>query len=62
MLEDGWIVESAERPDPALEDERRRYYRLTDLGRRVAEDEAQRLAQLVKVAQAKDLFTKATPA
>src|SRR5260370_17389571 len=32
MLEDGLIVESDERPDPALDAERRRYYRLTDLG------------------------------
>ncbi|HXX77464.1 MAG TPA: helix-turn-helix transcriptional regulator, partial [Ktedonobacteraceae bacterium] len=31
MLEDGLIVESDERPDPALDDERRRYYRLTSL-------------------------------
>src|SRR5438105_5003603 len=43
MLEDGLIVESDERPDPALDDERRRYYRLTDLGRRVTVAEIQRL-------------------
>ncbi|MDQ2717150.1 MAG: PadR family transcriptional regulator, partial [Chloroflexota bacterium] len=36
-----------------LDDERRRYYRLTDLGRRVLQVEAQRLEQLVRVAQAK---------
>jgi len=36
MLEDGWIEELDERPDPALDDERRRYYRLNGLGERSA--------------------------
>lgn len=49
------IEESDERPDPALDDERRRYYRLTGLGRRVAAAEASRLASLVQLAQAKRL-------
>ena len=62
MLEEELIVESAERPDPALDDERRRYYRLTERGRRVAEAEAQRLAQLVRVARAKDLLPRPRPA
>ncbi len=56
MLGDGLIEESAERPDPALDDERRRYYRLTALGRRVAATEAERLAGLVRLAQAKRLL------
>lgn len=56
MLADGLIAESGERPDPALDDERRRYYRLTDLGLRVAQAEARRLAQLVRVAQIKQLL------
>lgn len=56
MLADGLIAESGERPDPALDDERRRYYRLTDLGLRVAQAEAQRLAQLVRVSQIKHLL------
>jgi DNA-binding PadR family transcriptional regulator len=51
MLEDGWIEELAERPDPALDDERRRYYRLTALGEKVARAEAERLAGLVRAAQ-----------
>lgn len=59
MLADRWIEESAERPDPALDDERRRYYRLTAGGRRVAEEEAERLAQLLRVVRAKDLLPKA---
>ena len=56
MLADGLIEKSGERPDPALDDERRRYYRLTDLGQRVVRAEAQRLAQLVNVARAKQLL------
>jgi DNA-binding PadR family transcriptional regulator len=58
MLADGLIEESDERPDPELDDERRRYYRLTNFGYRVAGAEAQRLAQLVKAARAKSLLPK----
>jgi DNA-binding PadR family transcriptional regulator len=58
MLADGLIEESDERPDPLLDDERRRYYRLTDFGYRVAGAEAERLAQLVKAARAKRLLPK----
>src|SRR5215469_12646424 len=46
MLEQGLIEESEERPDPQLDDERRRYYRITVLGRRAAQAEAARLLQL----------------
>ncbi len=56
MLGDGLIVESGERPDPALDDERRRYYRLTSFGQRVARAEARRLEQWVQVAQHKRLL------
>jgi DNA-binding PadR family transcriptional regulator len=58
LLEQGLVEESGERPDPALDDERRRYYRLTPLGRRVAEDEAQRLAEMVRLARAKHLLAE----
>jgi DNA-binding PadR family transcriptional regulator len=51
MLDDGWIEELDERPDPALDDERRRYYRLSGLGERVAGLEAARLASLVSAAR-----------
>ena len=51
MLEDNWIEELDERPDPALDDERRRYYRLTALGEKVASLEAERLSNLVRTAQ-----------
>lgn len=55
MLETGLISESDERPDPALDDERRRYYRLTSFGERVARAETRRLATLLHAAQAKRL-------
>src|ERR1700688_2891459 len=47
MLGAGFVEESEERPDPTLDDERRRYYRMTVLGRRVVRAEAQRLAGAV---------------
>ena len=56
MLEANLIAESAERPDPDLDDERRRYYRLTDWGRRVLDAEAQRLSFLVGIAQTKRIL------
>ncbi len=58
MLEDGLIIESDERPDPALDDERRRYYRLTNLGQRVAAAEISRLEQTLAVAHSKPLLQK----
>ena len=51
MLEQGLIVEPRERPEPELDDERRRYYRITPFGRAVAEAESRRLAQLVRLAR-----------
>src|SRR5690349_1302632 len=58
MLAAGLVEESDERPDPALDDERRRYYRMTALGRRVACAEAQRLANAVSAARARRLLGK----
>src|ERR1700728_3225655 len=55
MLEQGLIVETRERPAPELDDERRRYYRITPLGTAVARAEARRLAQLVSMARARGL-------
>jgi DNA-binding PadR family transcriptional regulator len=52
-LEDGLIEETRERPDPALDDERRRYYRLTDRGRKVAVAESERLTATLKQARVK---------
>ena len=59
LLAEGLIVECDERPDPALDDERRRYYRLTAAGRRAAGAEARRLARLVEVARARQLLVGA---
>ena len=56
---DGLIVESDERPDISLDDERRRYYRLTPLGRRVAAAEIARLESIVEMARAKKLVPRA---
>jgi DNA-binding PadR family transcriptional regulator len=47
MLADGLIEESAERPDPDLDDQRRRYYRLTGLGEWVCDAEVARLRALI---------------
>lgn len=58
MLAAGMVEESEERPDPALDDERRRYYRMTALGRRVVRAEAQRLADAVDAAKARRLFDR----
>ena len=58
MLSDGLVEESAERPDPELDDERRRYYRLTDFGYRVAKAEAKRLALLLKGVRAKKILSR----
>jgi DNA-binding PadR family transcriptional regulator len=56
LLDDGLIEESNERPVPELDDERRHYYRLTPFGLRVAKAEAERLAELVRAAQRKQLL------
>jgi DNA-binding PadR family transcriptional regulator len=53
MLAAGLVEESDERPDPTLDDERRRYYRMTALGKRVVRAEAQRLASAVMAARTK---------
>lgn len=56
MIALGFIEETEERPDPEICDERRRYYRLTDLGRQTAIAEAHRLSSLVDLAEAKRLL------
>ncbi len=59
-LVSGLLAESDERPDPALDDERRRYYRLTPRGRRVAEAEIARLEAIVAMARSKKLRPRTT--
>jgi DNA-binding PadR family transcriptional regulator len=58
LIASGWIEESDERPDWELDDERRRYYRLTELGGRVARAEVQRLSKTVNLASAKRLVNR----
>lgn len=52
----GLIEESGDRPDPEMDDERRRYYRLTGMGQNVIKSESQRLAELVQVARQKHVL------
>jgi len=61
MEERGWVVESEERPEPSLDDERRRYYRLTPLGRRVAVAELERLEGLVRAGRSKGFVPSTRP-
>jgi len=56
LLAAGLIDDADERPDPELDDERRRYYRITRLGRRVLEAEASRMATLLAAARAKRVY------
>jgi DNA-binding PadR family transcriptional regulator len=58
MLEQGLIVETDERPAPEDDDERRRYYRITDFGSAVARAEARRLSDLVRLARASGFVPK----
>ena len=56
MLEAGMIEESGERPDPQLDDQRRRYYRLTGVGQRALRAEAERLSRQVSIARLKHVL------
>jgi DNA-binding PadR family transcriptional regulator len=58
MVDTGLIRETDERPVRELDDQRRRYYRLTSLGERVAREEAERLARLVESAYRKSLLDR----
>jgi DNA-binding PadR family transcriptional regulator len=56
MLASGLIAEEQERPDPELDDERRRYYRLTGPGADTLRAEVRRLSDLVQVAHRKRIL------
>lgn len=56
LLEGGLVAEGGERADPAMSDERRRYYRLTPFGLAVARAEARRLDAVVRAARQKRLI------
>jgi DNA-binding PadR family transcriptional regulator len=58
MLAAGLVAESDWRPDPKLDDERRRYYRISEFGDRVVRAEAKRLATAVTAARARRLLPK----
>src|SRR5687768_12008618 len=62
MLEAGLIKEAEKRSDPQLNDERRRYYRITGKGRHAAVTEVERLQRLLEVARAKQLMPRPRPA
>ena len=59
LIDEGLLEESSERPDSALDDPRRRYYRLTKLGKQVLAAESERLEDLVKVIRAKRRLAEA---
>ena len=61
MLAQGLIIEWDERPDPALDDQRRRYYRLTDFGERVLTAEIERLEHVLQEARAKQRRLRPVP-
>ena len=58
MLDQRLLVEVHDRPSPELDDERRRYYRITRFGQAVARAEAERLAQLLRLARASGFVTR----
>jgi DNA-binding PadR family transcriptional regulator len=58
MLQEGLIEELDERPDPEHDDVRRRYYRITSLGRRAAIEESARLTKLLRQARATGLAVR----
>jgi DNA-binding PadR family transcriptional regulator len=58
LLDQGLVIELDERPDPEEDDERRRYYRLTAIGRDVAKAEAERLQQALAFARQAGLAPK----
>jgi len=60
LLKMGLIEETEGRPDPELDDQRRRYYRLTPAGRETARAETDRLRKLIEMAEAK-LFIELNP-
>ena len=61
LVSEGMVVETDERPAPELDDERRRYYHLTEFGRRVARAEAARLEDMLDLARSKNLMARVKP-
>jgi DNA-binding PadR family transcriptional regulator len=61
MLDQGLIEDAPDRPHPEDDDARRRYYRLTELGRRVVAAEVERLSVLIRVAEEQHLVRGPAP-
>jgi DNA-binding PadR family transcriptional regulator len=61
LLRAGLVEESASRPDPARDDQRRRYYRITPAGRQAARAEIERLRRLLAAAESTTLVRRRTP-
>ena len=61
MLNSGLVEESDERPDPELDDERRRYYRISGLGERVLNAEIGRMEHLARTARARQTIVRQMP-
>ena len=59
MMRDGLVERSDMRPDPELDDERRRYYRITSFGREVASCEAGRISRLAEMVRGTEFVTRA---
>ena len=59
LLAAGMIEESGERPDPEVDDQRRRYYKLTKLGRKVLTAEVQRMERMLRHARTKRVMKHA---
>ncbi len=62
LLNDGLVAELRSRPAESQDDERRRYYRLTPLGRQVATAEAERMDEVLSIARSRNLLKKTRPA
>lgn len=56
LMESGLLDESSRRPAEDLEDQRRRYYRITRLGEKVLTADAERMKSLVQQVEARDLL------
>jgi DNA-binding PadR family transcriptional regulator len=57
-VNDGLITELRSKPSESSDDERRRYYRLTALGRETAAAEAQRMDEVLAIARSRNLLKK----
>jgi len=62
MVANGLLEESSRGRGRVAEDERRRFYRMTALGRRVLESEMERLDRVVALARAKNVLRRPEPA